>query len=71
MNRKTIYPIINKLLEKRVIYLKETLKEKYKPKKIACVRLKEPYESNRELLQEAFDKVAKILKNNTKKGKKC
>lgn len=59
LNRKTIYPIINKLLEKRVIYLKETLKEKYKPKKIACVRLKEPYESNRELLQEAFDKVAK------------
>ena len=26
LNRKTIYPIINKLLEKRVIYLKETLK---------------------------------------------
>ncbi len=59
LNQKTIYPVINKLLEKRVIYLKETLKEKYKPKKIACVRLAEPYESNREQLQIAFDKVAK------------
>ena len=59
LNQKTIYPIINKLLEKRVIYLKETLKEKYKPKKIGCVRLKEPYHSDRQLLQEAFEKVAK------------
>lgn len=62
LNQKTIYPVVNKLLEKRVIYLKETLKEKYKPKKIACVRLKEPYESDREQLQIAFDKVEKAAR---------
>ncbi|MEM1121475.1 MAG: hypothetical protein AAGJ18_13575 [Bacteroidota bacterium] len=59
LNQKRIYPIINKLLEKRVIYLKETLVEKYKPKKIVCVRLQEPYASEREQLQIAFDKVGK------------
>ncbi|MEM6321023.1 MAG: primosomal protein N', partial [Bacteroidota bacterium] len=59
LNQKTIYPIINKLLEKRVIYLKEILNEKYKPKKIACVRLREPYHSDRNALNAAFDKVSK------------
>jgi primosomal protein N' (replication factor Y) len=59
LNQKNVYPIINKLLEKRVVFLKETLKEKYKPKKIACLRLQEPYASNSELLQEAFEKVGK------------
>ena len=59
LNQKSIYPVINKLLQKRVIYLKEELKEKYKPKKVTCIRLQEPYQSNPELLEEAFEKLTK------------
>ena len=59
LEQKTVSNIIHKLLEKRVILLKEELKQKYKPKKIACVRLKEPYLSTEESLQKAFELVKK------------
>jgi primosomal protein N' (replication factor Y) len=53
--QKTVYPVIKKLLEKRVIYIKEELKEKYKPKKIGCVQLTEYYQEQPDRLTEAFD----------------
>ncbi len=59
LNQKSVHGIINSLLEKRVIYLKEALLEKYKVKKVICVRLAEPYLSNQERLKEAFDKIGK------------
>ena len=59
---KTVYGIINGLLEKKVIFLKETLKEKYKPKKIACVRLAGTYREQPDLLEKAFEKTAKSTK---------
>ncbi len=55
LNQKTIYPIINRLIEKKVVYLYEDLQEKYKPKKIHCIRLQEPYKSQPEKLEEAFE----------------
>lgn len=55
LNQKTVYPLINRLLERKVIYLKEELKSSYKPKKVSCVKLSEPYASNLELLEEAFE----------------
>lgn len=55
LNQKTIYPIVNRLIDKKVVYLYEDLKEKYAPKKIACVRLKEPYRSEPKMLEEAFE----------------
>ena len=57
LNQKTVYPLINKLLEKRIIYLKEEMKTKYKAKTIACVELQEPYATEPLLLEEAFDKL--------------
>lgn len=57
LNRKTVYPLIRSLLDKRVIKLKEELIAKYKPKKIGFMRLIAPYDSNKDLLNEAFDKV--------------
>ncbi|MEL7122266.1 MAG: primosomal protein N' [Bacteroidota bacterium] len=59
LNQKNVYPVIKKLIEKQIIYLKEDLKEKYKPKQIYCVRLQEPYRSEPDTLIEAFDKVNK------------
>lgn len=59
LDQKTVYPLIKSLLEKNIVYLKEDLKHKYKPKKIACVRLVEPYISQPELLSEAFEKLSR------------
>jgi primosomal protein N' (replication factor Y) len=59
LNQKSVYNILNSLLEKRVIYLKEELLEKYKVKKVICVQLREPYKSKPETLKEAFDKIGK------------
>ncbi len=54
LQQKSVYPLIRRMLDKRIIYLKEGLKEKYSPKTVACVRLQEPYASRPELLEEAF-----------------
>lgn len=59
LQQKTVYPLIRRMLEKKIIYLKEDLKTKYQPKTVGCVRLQEPYASNQELLQEAFEKVGR------------
>ncbi|MCB9301455.1 MAG: primosomal protein N' [Lewinellaceae bacterium] len=55
LQQKTVYPLIRRMLEKRIVYLKEDLKEKYSPKTVASVRLQEPYLSKPELLEEAFE----------------
>lgn len=57
LGQKTVYPLINKLLDRKIIYLKEELKTKYKPKEVWCVRLQEPYASEPNLMEEAFAKV--------------
>ncbi len=59
LDQKTVYPLIRSMLEKRIIFLKEDLKTKYTPKKVACVRLAEPYASRPEMLDEAFELAAK------------
>ncbi|MCO6488497.1 MAG: primosomal protein N' [Phaeodactylibacter sp.] len=55
LQQKTVYPLIRRMLEKRIIYLKEDLKTRYKPKTVSCVRLREPYASRPERLAEAFE----------------
>ncbi len=59
IGKKTIYHIIKSLMEKRIIQLKEDMKQKYQPKKIICVRLQEPYASEPNRLVEAFELTAK------------
>jgi primosomal protein N' (replication factor Y) len=59
LGQKTVYPLIRRMLDKKIVYLKEDLKQKYQPKSIHCVRLMEPYLSHRELINEAFDKVSR------------
>lgn len=53
LNKKTILPVINKLLAKNIITLQEEIAEKYKPKTIRYIRLQQAY------LQE--DKLNKLL----------
>ena len=59
LNQKTVYPLIKVLLEKKVIFLKEELQVKYKPKSIKCVRLREPYLSEPDELENAFKKLSR------------
>lgn len=58
LDQKTVYPLIKRLLEKKVIYLKEEIKNKYQPKKVACVRLQEPFRSESNMLEEAFSRLS-------------
>ncbi|PHI20821.1 primosomal protein N' [Lewinellaceae bacterium SD302] len=53
---KTIYPTIKSLLDKRVIFQKEELQERYKPRKVRCVRWGEKYQQQTEQFK-AFDKT--------------
>lgn len=59
LDQKSVYSLIKGLLEKKVIYLKEDLKTKYKPRKVICVRLQEPYAGQADLLEEAFEKLSR------------
>ena len=43
LNRKKVFPVINSLLEKKMIFLQEEMVEKYKPKQIRYVKLAEQY----------------------------
>lgn len=62
LNKKTIYPIVKSMLDKKVIYLYEELQEKFKAKTISCVRLQEPYASDPKSLEKAFE----LTKRSTK-----
>ncbi|MFT4972237.1 MAG: primosomal protein N' (replication factor Y), partial [Saprospiraceae bacterium] len=62
LSRKTVYLVINRLLDKKVLFLYEDLKQKYKPKKVEFVRYAEPFQSQPELRGEAFEKCGKAMK---------
>lgn len=62
LNLKSVFHVIKRLMEKKVVYLYEEMPEKYKPKKIACVRLAEPYHSDRQQLVDAFEQCSKALR---------
>lgn len=55
LNKKSVYPLIRDLMDKRVLSVKEELIKKYTPKKIGVVELTEYYLANKERLSEAFD----------------
>jgi len=55
----TVYPIIKRLIERGVIYLREEMLEKYKPRRQRCVRLAIPYRNQPEALQEAFSLLSR------------
>jgi primosomal protein N' (replication factor Y) len=58
LNKKTIFPILRSLLDKRIISIKEELIEKFKARMVNFVSLNEPYLSEPNCLSEAFDLVA-------------
>ncbi len=59
LNQKTVMPLIKRMMEKGIVSIYEELQEKYKAKKLSCVRLAAPYRSEPGLLGEAFDLCAR------------
>lgn len=50
LNKKNIFPVIQKLLNKNILSLQEEMQEEYKPKLIRYIRLHENYASDESLI---------------------
>lgn len=61
LNKKTILPVINKLIAKNAISLQEEINEKYKPKTIRYVRLQEEF-LNQDQLSELMEILSRAQK---------
>ncbi len=59
LNKKTVFPVIQRLLNRGLLFLREDLQEKYRPRRITAVRLAEPYRSEPDLLREVFTGLEK------------
>lgn len=59
LGKKTIHPIIKSLLAKGAVILFEELKEKYTPKVISKVRLRDEILDSKKLFEEVFQKLEK------------
>ncbi|MFV5696300.1 primosomal protein N' [Flavobacterium sp. LB3P122] len=46
LNKKNIFPVIQKMIDKNILVLEEEISESYKPKLVRYVRLDSKYESN-------------------------
>ena len=61
LGKKTVLPIINGLIEKSAVYIKEEIYETYKPKLVKYVRLNALYNSN-EALQGLLEELSRAKK---------
>lgn len=61
LSKKSVYPIINKLMYYRLCVVKEELQEKYKPKTVNYIKLNERY-ANDKALHEVFEKINRYEK---------
>ena len=58
LNKKTIFPVIQKMIDKNIILLQEEIQETYKPKLVRYIRLDSKYNSN-----EGLGLLLELLKN--------
>jgi primosomal protein N' (replication factor Y) (superfamily II helicase) len=61
LNKKNIFPVIQKLMDKNILILQEEMQETYTPKLIRYVKLHSKYETN-----EGLSELLEILKNANK-----
>ncbi len=61
LERKNVLPVLNRLLKKGIIHLKEEIYEKYKPKLVRYVQLAKPYRKE-EQLEELLVSLARAPK---------
>ena len=62
LNKKNIFPIIQKLLDKNIIVLQEEVQDSYKPKLVKYLRLHSKYDSN-----DGLKLLLEMLKNANKR----
>ena len=61
LNKKNIFPVIQKLVDKNILVLQEEVQESYAPKLVRYVKLHSKYESN-----EGLSQLLDVLKNANK-----
>ena len=61
LNKKNIFPVIQKLIDKNILVLQEEIQESYKPKLVRYVRLHPKYDSN-----QGLSELLEILKSANK-----
>lgn len=61
LDKKTVLPLLNSMLAKKYILLKETLHEQYKPKQLRTVRLQDQF-SSEEALSALLEELSKAPK---------
>jgi primosomal protein N' (replication factor Y) len=61
LNKKNIFPVIQKLIDKNILVLEEEMLERYTPKLIRYVKLHSKYDSN-----EGLSELLELLKNANK-----
>jgi primosomal protein N' (replication factor Y) len=61
LNKKNIFPVIQKLVDKNILVLQEEVQETYAPKLVRYVKLHSKYESN-----EGLSELLEVLKNANK-----
>ncbi|SEA70386.1 replication restart DNA helicase PriA [Flavobacterium gillisiae] len=61
LNKKNIFPVIQKLIDKNILVLQEEMLESYKPKLVRYIRLHSKYESN-----QGLGELLETLKNANK-----
>ena len=61
LNKKSILPILQKMMAKKIIVLEEEIKENYKPKLVRYVKLHHKYESD-----QGLNELLDVLKNASK-----
>ncbi|RVT73393.1 primosomal protein N' [Flavobacterium sufflavum] len=61
LNKKNIFPVIQKLIDKNVLVLQEEMQENYKPKLVRYIRLHSKYDSS-----EGLNDLLEVLKNANK-----
>ena len=61
LNKKNIFPLLQKLIDKNILVLQEEMLENYKPKLVRYVRLNAKFDSN-----EGLGELLETLKNATK-----
>lgn len=61
LDRKTVYPVVKRMLDKDLVYVEEELKEMYKPKIEKYITLEDGLDSEEELKM-AFEKLGRSHK---------
>lgn len=62
LEQHSVYSLLRSLMERRIIYIKEDLQVKYKPRTADFISWAEPYASQPTLIHEAFDLVSRSEK---------